>query len=204
MNTSGILLDSKDFAPAVGEIEGAYCRDIDTTRHDNVKLADEMSEVYYLPAGQTMDAKPDDAFMVKEGNTSWLRADFYQPGQLKGPLIYSRVKVQTPRETLNNAERTMTIAAFLPMILLATIGLMFTLFGENGAIKEYPVLLVAALVVGWSLKTFVEFNIGVFKSDKIALKMLKKYEGKPHRFVFLESSERQILEKHISPANAGA
>ena len=204
MNTSGILLDSKDFVPAVGEIEGAYFRDIDTTRVENVELANEMSEVYYLPAGQTMDVKPNNAFMVKTGNTSWMRADFYQPGQMKGPLIYSRVKAQTPMKTLNNSPRTMTIAAFLPMTLLAANSLMLILLLGSGSFTSNPILLPMALMFAWSLKTFVEFNLGCFKSNEIALKVLRKYEGRPHRFVFLEATERQILKNHITPATAGA
>lgn len=101
---SPIEIDKTMFAPMSGKIKNACFREIDVSENGHFDASKDLSEIYFLPAGQTLSIEAGKSFAIKSSDTTWLRANFYEAGQMTGPLIYSKVKHESPAEALKKSE----------------------------------------------------------------------------------------------------
>lgn len=99
-----IQLSKNMITSGPGEIKGAFFRDLNTRSNDWKKISKEISEVYFLPDEEELSVEDGEAFVIKIDETMWVRADFYGPGQMTGPLVYAKVKSQHPTKTLEHSQ----------------------------------------------------------------------------------------------------
>jgi hypothetical protein len=196
---SPIPLDTETFAPKAGKIEGAFFREIDISKNLDEDISEEMSEIRLIPDGEALSVEAGKAFVIKTGETTWLRADFHQRGQMTGPLIYFETKIDKPECILGNSEaqaRRMKSSMLSLSALIATFVILFAIFdmwSDSNFIKV--ALFGVAALACYNAATFIQCIVTELRGGFSALQALYKLEGMKPKAVPLSPFDRVFLKQ---------
>jgi hypothetical protein len=203
--------------PSVGKIEGAFFRHFDTLAN----LSEDMSDICFLPDDESLPVESGKAYAIKTDETTWVRADFHQPGQMTGPLVYSEIQSETPVKTLKESLEFASDAAFASLIAFTTTLIAIVFFScllvdtdfsskaTNVIVEDYATSMSTAFLVIGIISTLIAlpYTFKVIRywrtrrssclKEQEALRLLNKFETTESRDIPLTPSDRLFVKQCI-------
>lgn len=154
------------------------------TNTRDVYKPDAVTNWRFLKSGTTLEIPTDSALLVKRSN-GFILAQFFEPGSITGPLVFSEVKAENPKEAYRRSSDFPHefFGSAAGVLITAGTDALSTLVKNEDSLSNMDkgLSLIMGIICGYFILNLFEAIRAGFYDDEKAIKNMKENQADMHK-----------------------